>query len=421
MTKTLLSSVALAAIFASVVPKIAIGADFGSPDSVDNTLKTKPNPKLNWRESLEQNQNLTFGLDYQSLGLRASDTVTGGENNAAAGVFRFYGSWNLVGLDSGNVGGLVWKVEHRHKYTDLSPKEFSFIGNVTPSLPDGVGYVGMIGPAYSDQGSRLTNLYWKQKLNQGRTSLMLGYLDTTDYVDTYALASPWTGFTNLAFSTGGGAIGLPDDGVLGLAVGHMLTDNFYLIGGVADANGDSSDPFNSFFDDSKLFTTLEFGWTASQEQIYTDNVHVTAWNIDGGTRHNLSTITLPDGSTTYSDQNGRGINFSASYFATAQLMPFIRGGFSSGDVALYDTSISAGIGYFGLGNATSNLGFAVNWSEVNEAFGSGLDNQITSELYYNWAVNDYIQVTPDLQYIKNPAFSDKDSTWIIGLRLRVAI
>ncbi len=77
MTKTLLSSVALAAIFASVVPKIAIGADFGSPDSVDNTLKTKPNPKLNWRESLEQNQNLTFGLDYQSLGLRASDTVTG--------------------------------------------------------------------------------------------------------------------------------------------------------------------------------------------------------------------------------------------------------------------------------------------------------------------------------------------------------
>ncbi|WP_103879693.1 carbohydrate porin [Vibrio hangzhouensis] len=406
---------------ALVFPVVTAATDFGSPDSVDNTLKGKPSPKLTWRELLEKERNLTFGIDYQALGLNATNPVEGGVDNAASGIVRFYGSWNLVGLKSGNTGGLVWKVEHRHKYTDLSPKEFAFIGNVTPTLPDGIGYVGMIGPAYSDQGARLTNLYWKQKLNQGRTSIMAGYLDTTDYVDTYALASPWTGFTNLAFSTGAGAIGLPDDGILGVAVGHMLTDNFYIIGGAADANGDSSEPFGSFFEGSKLFTSIEFGWTASQEQIYTDNIHITAWNIDGGTRHNLSTITLPDGSTTYSNEEGSGFNFSASYFATPQLMPFLRGGFSKGDVALYDSSISAGLGYFGLGNQTSNLGFAVNWSKINDAFGSDLDDQFTSELFFNWAINDYIQLTPDIQYIKNPAFSDKSSTWVMGLRFRVAI
>ena len=349
-------------------------------------------------------------MDYQALGLTASDPQSGGEDTASAGVARFYGSWNLVGLESGNTGGLVWKVEHRHAYSDLSPKEFSFIGN-------GLGYAGMIGPAYSDQGARLTNLYWKQKLNGGKTSFMVGFLDTTDYVDTYALASPWTGFTNLAFSTGGGSIGLPDDGILGLAAGHMLTDNFYMVAGVADGKGRSDEPFDGFdtlFNDHKLFTTFELGWTASQDQIYTDNVHLTAWHLDGDTQHNLT-----------NKDSGQGINFSASYFATEQLMPFVRGGFSEGDVALYDRSLTVGIGYFGLGKPTNNLGFAVNWSHVNDnlehAYGVDDSEQFTAELYYNMQLNDYIQITPDIQYIKDPAFSNKSSTWVLGLRARIFI
>jgi porin len=382
--------------------------NFGGPDTVDNTIAENNRPKQSWRESLASEHNLTFGADYQVLGLKATQPTSGGDDAASAGVARFYGSWNLIGLDSGNVGGLTWKVEHRHGFSDLSPKEFSFIGN-------GLGYAGMIGPAYSDQGSRLTNLYWKQKLNGGKTSFMVGFLDTTDYVDTYALASPWTGFTNLAFSTGGGAIGLPDDGILGVAVGHMITENYYVVAGLADGKGQSSDPFDGFntlFNDHKLFKTLELGWTASQNQIYTDNIHITAWQLDGGTQHNLT-----------NQDSGQGINFSASTFVSEQLMPFVRGGFSSGDVALYDKSISAGLGYFGLLSSANTLGVAINWSEVNEnlssAYGVGRSRQTTAEIYYNWSVNDFIQITPDIQYIKDPAFSTQSSTWVFGVRARV--
>ncbi|MGR5243328.1 carbohydrate porin [Vibrio sp. PNB23_22_6] len=385
-------------------------ANFGSPNTVGNTLAETKHENESWREALEEEHNLTFGLDYQALGLSATDPVTGGDDTASSGVARFYGTWNLVGLESGNVGGLVWKVEHRHSYSDLAPKEFAFIG-------DGLGYVGMIGSAYSDQGMRLTNLYWKQSLNGGKTSFIAGFLDTSDYVDAYALASPWTGFTNLVFSTGGGAIGLPDDGILGLAVGHMLTDNIYMIAGVADGKGRSDKPFDGFdtlFNDHNLFTSFELGWAASQEQIYTDNVHITAWHLDGGTQHNLT-----------NQESGQGINFSASYFATEQLMPFVRGGFSEGDVALYDRSLTVGVGYFGLGKPTNNLGFAVNWSHVNDnleqAYGVGDSEQFTAELYYIMQLNDYIQITPDIQYIKDPAFSNKGSTWVLGLRARIFI
>ena len=401
-----LSSIALSLVVASSVN----AANFGSPNSVDNTITENTREKRTWRESLAEDHSLTFGLDYQALGLTASDPQRAGEDAASAGVARFYGSWNLVGLESGNTGGLVWKVEHRHAYSKLSPKEFSFIGN-------GLGYAGMIGSAYSDQGARLTNLYWQQQLNGGKTAFMVGFLDTSDYVDTYALASPWTGFTNLAFSTGGGAIGLPDDGILGLAVGHMLTDNFYMVAGVADGKGRSDNPFDGFdtlFNDHKLFTTFELGWTASQDQIYTDNVHLTAWHLDGDTQHNLT-----------NKDSGQGINFSASYFATEQLMPFIRGGFSEGDVAIYDRSLTAGIGYFGLGKPTNNLGLAINWSHVNDnlehAYGVDDSEQFTAELYYNMQLNDYIQITPDIQYIKEPAFSNKSSTWVLGLRARIFI
>lgn len=387
--------------------RVSAETNFGSPNTVENTIKENKRSKQSWRELLEKDHQFTFGLDYQVLGLSASSPTQGGEDKAAGGVVRLYGAWDLIGLESVNRGGLVWKIEHRHGYTDSSPKEFSFID-------PGLGYIGMIGSAYSDQGGRLTNLYWKQKFNEGNTAIIAGYLDTSDYVDTYALASPWTGFTNLAFSTGAGAIGLPDDGVLGVAVGHMLNESLYIIAGVADAKGRSdkpSDGFNTLFNDHKFFSSFELGWTASQDQIYTDNVHMTVWHIDGETQHNLTQT-----------EDAHGINFSASFFATPRFMPFIRAGFSEGDVALYDKSLTIGLGYFGLLSENNNLGFAVNFSEVNDnlakAYGAADKKQFTSELYYNMTIGEFIQLTPNIQYIDNPAISTEENTWVLGLRAR---
>ncbi len=71
-------------------------------------------------------------------------------------------------------------------------------------------------------------------------------LDSTDWMDIYALASPWTGFFNFAFATGSAAIPLPDDASLGLFVNAMLTDNLYIVTGFVDANADATDPMAGF-------------------------------------------------------------------------------------------------------------------------------------------------------------------------------
>ncbi|WP_059020925.1 carbohydrate porin [Vibrio coralliirubri] len=397
---------------ASPMSGVVYGANFEGPDSVENTIAEQKAQKKSWRESLAED-GFTFGADYFALGLTSGDGAGGDSVDASSGVARLYGSWHLFGKDTQNSGSLVWKVEHRHAYGDTSPKGYSF---------GPLGYVGSIGPAYSDQGFRVTDLNWKQKINDGKGTIVVGWQDVTNYADVYALASPWSGFTNLAFSTGSGAMGLPDDGVLALSAGHMLGENFYVVGGIADAKGKSDDIFDgydtAFGSDVSYFTTLELGWTASQEQIYTDNFHVTFWDFGDDTRH----------SNSLAAEGGSGVNFSWSQFMTDQVMPFVRGGFSEGDVALYDKSISVGMGYFGLGKPTNNLGVALNWAEVNgDSFAadakaiSGSTEQWTAEIYYNMQFGDHFQVTPDIQYIKDPAFSNESSAWVFGIRARVFI
>ncbi len=413
MMNSRFSKISMAIVMAaSPMSGVVYGANFEGPDSVENTIAEQKAQKKSWRESLAED-GFTFGADYFALGLTSGDGAGGDSVDASSGVARLYGSWHLFGKDTQNSGSLVWKVEHRHAYGDTSPKGYSF---------GPLGYVGSIGPAYSDQGFRVTDLNWKQKINDGKGTIVVGWQDVTNYADVYALASPWSGFTNLAFSTGSGAMGLPDDGVLALSAGHMLGENFYVVGGIADAKGKSDDIFDgydtAFGSDVSYFTTLELGWTASQEQIYTDNFHVTFWDFGDDTRH----------SNSLAAEGGSGVNFSWSQFMTDQVMPFVRGGFSEGDVALYDKSISVGMGYFGLGKPTNNLGVALNWAEVNgDSFAadakaiSGSTEQWTAEIYYNMQFGDHFQVTPDIQYIKDPAFSNESSAWVFGIRARVFI
>lgn len=372
------------------------GINFGSPDAVDNQIaEDNKKSKPNFKTQLEQN-NINMGLDYSAVYLGANNVLPGSDDSAASGMVRFYGSWNPVGVGTKESGGLVWKVEHRHSYTDTSVKDFEF----------GTGGLGLVTPPFSDQGTRFTNLYWKQKLLDGKATVVAGFLDITDFVDVFAMASPWTGFMNFAFSTGTTTMALPGDAALGAAGGIMLSDEYYMVGSFVDMNSDPTsilDGFDTFFSDNKYFKSVELGWTKSQGQIYVDNIHATVWHADESVEQGSS--------------KGYGINFSASRLINKQWLPFIRAGYSQDAGTLMEKSLSAGFGYYGLGGESNNLGVAINWGQVK-----GSDDQYTTEVYYIMKPLDYLEVTADVQYIANPALNTIDSgTLIYGLRMRVAI
>jgi len=372
------------------------GQAFGSPDTVENTLAADIETWDDFRQNLIDRYGLAVSADYTAVLLSANETLT--DDTGAGGIVRLYGTYDLFDAENGT---LVWKLEHRHAYGDTSPIDFA-LGQI--------GYVGLQAAPWSDTDLRMQNLYWRQRLNDGRSTLYAGVLDVTDYLDAFGLASPWMHFLNLAFSTGSATIGLPNDAAVGIAYGTMLSDTVYLVAGITDTNGDPSRPFegfDNFFSDKEYFTSMEIGYTPAQDQIFFDNYHVTVWHKDKQEDANI-----PD---------GWGVNFSVSRFLNNNLMPFLRGGYTVDAGSLLETSISAGLGYKTV-VADGLLGAAINWGRPNEdTFGPGLKDQLALEVFYRVAAGKRAALTADVQYIKDPALNTTESSiWMLNLRGRIA-
>ncbi len=383
-------------------------AAFGGPDAVPNQLAEDERegaplfelgflaPYRAWKERVREKTGLHFGGDYSSQSLFATESP--GKAQAASGMLRFFGTWDLVDRGGDHPGALVWKVEHRHRYTDVPPSALGFE----------LGYVGLLSPPFSNQRWRATNFYWRQRFAKGRFAVVAGFLDATDYVDVYALASPWTGFSNLTFSTGSASIALPNDAALGIAAAGMLTDHLYAIASLSDANGDPRHPwegFETFFEDREFFKSFEIGWVSAHERFAVDNVHATFWHVDG--RDEADTPA------------GWGVNVSASW-AFGRFAPFLRAGWSEDGGALLDRSVGIGFSFEAV-SGRDQLGVAANYGRPSkDTFGPGLGGQWSFEAFYRWQLLRELALTPSVQLLVDPALGG-DTTWVFGLRLRYAL
>jgi len=364
-------------------------------ESIDSFLK----PYFDSKETTNKEHGLSYGFDYTAMTLYASDSL--GDDSATGGIFRAYGSWTVLNRDGGNKGTIVYKVENRYKYgSGLAPKDLGFA----------TGYTGFYAPIYSDyDGWGVTNLHWQQKFKDSTFSFIAGVVDATDYLDIYGLINPWKGFSNLAFLTDP-TIPAPNQG-LGAAFGVMASKNIYVVAGLADTNGDPTKPgdmFDSFFDDSEYFKHVEVGFVSSYERRYFENTHVTLWQAD----KRVKALT-PD---------GWGAAFSWTTFIDDTWMPFVRVGYADDGGALWEQSIGAGFGYY-MAGSKDLLGVGVNLGKPSESsFGPGLDDQITTEVFYRYQLSKNLALTPDLQLIIDPAQNpNEDQLWIVGLRARLAL
>ena len=132
-----------------------------------------------------------FGGDYTFVYQYANESAA--SHNGLSGIFRIFGSWTILGREgSKNTGTLVWKGETRNRIgRGNTPFQLGFdAGSTLPTA----------GP-FNNNGWMLTNMFWYQRLFEGRFAFIVGQVDPTDYVDVYALTNPWSGFMNLAFST----------------------------------------------------------------------------------------------------------------------------------------------------------------------------------------------------------------------------
>jgi porin len=347
-------------------------------------------PWYGFKERLNQNLGLQFSIDDAMFYQAASDSL--GETDAASGLVRVYGQWELLGRGSCHPGMLVYKAENRHRMgTAITPFDLGFeAGSMVPT-----------GTFFNEFNFGVTNLFWKQYLFDRRLAFGIGRIDVTDFTDVYAMMNPLTHFINLAFSTNP-TIAAPNPG-LGAAAGAMLTDRLYLQGGFSDANGQPTVAgFDTFFDDSEYFSYIELGMTPSQDRIYLDNIHVTFWHTDARVAAGTP--------------EGRGVAFTAQKFICERWLPFFRFGYSDGDAALMQTTFSTGIGLRRENNDVAGIG--VSWGKPADGT---LREQFTSEFFYRFQLTQFLAVTPDVQLIVDPAANPTtDVLALFGIRLRAA-
>lgn len=378
----------------------AFAQSLGGPSSVQAELEpgdglTDPQFRSNmvqdalpswfaWKESVSSDLNLSFNVDYLSLGQVSNANVGAGQ--AGGGMLRFYGNWAPA-----ENGSLTFKVENRHSYGAVAPQFFGFDS----------GALSITGTAFNDIGTALTNLFWTQRAPDKSWTVQFGQIDVTDFVDIYGLVSPYTSFQNLAFNTNP-TINAPNPG-LGIAASAALGKNFYIIGALADANGDPTSPNLDVFQSGETFKSFEVGYMSSQDRVYFDNIHLTMWQSDAS----------DDGSRA----EDWGASVSASWFVDNKWVPFLRAGMSQGTAALYKRSVSAGVGYYA--RNTDLTGIGLNWADPGDAFAK---DQYTAEAFYRFALSPHFAITPSVQYIVNPALNPgQGSVALFSLRARLAL
>lgn len=380
------------------------------PDSVDAILRNDQTEKQDlldqnvlkawndWKAGIQKETGFNFGADYTMVGLSA--TSSPGDDTAASGIARAYGSWAFSNRDSKNTGSIEFKFEHRHAYTDVTPITFGIE----------VGYVGTPEPVFSDEKFRWTTLYWKQYFADDRFVSRLGFLDVKEYFDSYGLASPWMHFHNLVFSIGSNAMAVLPDAAFGAMAGGYLTDNIYAVAGIVDRSADPTsmfESFDNFFSDFDTFKTIEIGITKGGKYLFLDNAHISFWHLDESKETGAP--------------SGRGVNVSLSSTIDGKWLPFLRAAWTDEGGGAYEASVSTGFGY--KDNPGGNLlGVGLNWGRPNsDTFPIDLDDQWTGEVFYRAQIIENLQVTPSVQLLVDPALNpDKDFIALFGLRVRAS-
>ena len=97
-------------------------------------------------------------------------------------------------------------------------------------------------------------------------------------------------------------------------------------------------------------------------------------------------------------------------------MIFGRLGFSDGAAPIYNETVTIGAGRL-IRQWSDVFGVGLNWGQPPD---DSLPAQWTAEVFYRMQLSQNLQLTPSIQYLKDPALNPvHSSVWVAGLRMRL--
>jgi len=105
---------------------------------------------------------------------------------------------------------------------------------------------------------------------------------------------------------------------------------------------------------------------------------------------------------------------------------FVRYGASTEGKVKFDQALTVGAQFGGSqwGRRGDTIGLAAGWLRSSSAYQADTGRTKTEEvveLYYRWRINEQVALTPDVQWVRNPAGDGEARTmWFAGLRAAVS-
>lgn len=350
-----------------------------------------------WKADLKKRSGFSFGINAQMVYAGVSDAL-GDEDDAAGGIYRLQGEWVLSGRESGNTGSIIFRVENRSKIGSGIPPG-ALRAEIGAAATDPVF-------AYGDNfGTDFSVLAWQQLFSGKRAGIAVGLLDFSAYLDAMYYQTISRGFLNRSFILSP-TLGTTGIGALGAVGKSLIGENFWIGGGMYDANAKSGDPSFDTWDSGELLKHVELGWSSGFSRRATDRVQLTWWHKD-----QLAEKGTPSGS---------GWLFSWSWMFEDRWVPFVRAGWSDGGGgALAERSVSAGFSWRMAFQDWFTVGAGLN-KPSDKTHDQDLGTEKVIEASYLWQITANTSLLPDLQLVLDPALNPEvDSAWFAGLRLRL--
>ncbi len=344
---------------------------------------------------IEDLTRLSLGSSYTTIYQIAPNAPT--PHHTWVGSLDLYGAWHLINSATLGDGTLGFVYRDRNVWAPLTGNQLA----ADVGLPWGINNSG--SAAYN----RFNQVWWQQSLLDEKLVIQAGKIDQTTHFNTNRVASSDGRdflMQSLVYSQ---TIAFPANG-LGFNLRYWPDPRLYVDAGLADANGDPdrkpNDSIDSFLQ-GHYFEAFEIGLVPDMKAISTalgeGHYRLMGWHTAEASNHGA----------------GSGVALSADQELPNQMVPFMRMGYCPAGAGRTSTEVDWGVvSVAPFERSADRLGFGATWAKPTAP---STHDQFAFELFYRAQVVDGFQVTPDAEFIINPALNPNSNFQaVFGIRVR---
>ncbi len=331
---------------------------------------------------------IQFGLSYQSLYQRASNSLTE-TNTAWGGWLLFEFSWVAFNKEEDYQGRFVFTLDDRHIINASKNQAPAF-------FRQDIGSLWATDAAYLQWNIYPLTLFWEQTFKKGRLGVRVGQFAALNLIDFFRFADPRASFTGTQMNGPVAQIPVSPPG-LGMAFKWWPIEDseLYIVGLISDINASAGElDWGGLFEYGEVFLGGEIGYNVIRGRNNFDHYHLTLWYGDELSSRPYPTKAGWGFKIHGSKQWDRIVLFGNYAYNTAE-----GGGFNYTNT---ESSVNLGLAYQNLFNIRGELAMAGSWAQPLD---DNLRNQAGIETYWRLLMGSDLWVTPGVQFLFNPSLN----------------